>query len=502
MTFSATARRLLARPSVRMLVPVIVLLLCFCAVLSHVVAEGRRATLDRAGEVADSLVAALSSDISRNIETLDLSLQAVVDNQKYPGIDKIDPALRQLVLFDRSATARHLGTILVLDETGDLRIDSRTLTPEKLNFADRDYFKVHKDSDSVTTYVGRPEQARLSGKWFIGVSRRLSHPDGSFAGVVVASLRLSFFEELFRNAALGPNGNITLARTDGTLIMRWPYRQSYVGLDLSKSALYTHLAHSRAGLFETDAATDGVHRLIAYSQIGDLPLVIGVGQSTDDIYLNWRRDTFSVIVLVSLLCLMTVILTIYLARELARRETAEKSLAALATSDGLTGLSNRRYFDQILDREWRRCMREALPAAVMMIDADYFKSYNDNNGHLAGDALLKALGASIAGCVVRASDLGARYGGDEFAILLGGAALGEAEEIAKLLRQRFAESCSNNNVTATGLSIGIAAAIPRAGEHPDKLIQAADQCLYIAKRRGRGRTVVASKAFETDGLAA
>jgi len=483
-------------------VPVIALLLCFCGVLFHVIVEGRRATLDRAGEVANSLVAALSSDISRNIETLDLSLQAVVDNQKYPGIDKIDPALRQLVLFDRSATARHLGTILVLDEAGNLRIDSRTLAPETLNFANRDYFKVHKDSDAVTTYVSRPERARLSGKWFIGISRRLSHPDGSFAGVVVASLRLSFFEELFRHAALGPNGNITLARTDGTLIMRWPYQESYVGLDLSKSALYSHLAQARSGLFETDAATDQVHRLIAYSQIGELPLVIGVGQSTDDIYLNWRQDTFSVIVLLSLLCMMTIILAIYLARELARRESAEKSLAALAMSDGLTGLSNRRYFDQVLDREWRRCMREASPVAVMMIDADHFKSYNDNNGHLAGDALLKALGASIARCVRRGGDLGARYGGDEFTILLAGAPVAEAEEVAKLLRQRFSESCLNHNVTPTGLSIGIAAAIPKAGDHPEKLIQAADQCLYIAKRRGRGRTVVASKAFEADNLAA
>ncbi len=191
--------------------------------------------MERAGEAATSLVAALSSDISRNIETLDLSLQAVVDNLKYPGIDKIDPNLRQLVLFDRSATARHLGTILVLDEAGDLRIDSRTTTPEVLNFADRDYFQAHKVNDAVGAYIGRPEHARVSGKWFVGVSRRLSHADGSFAGVVVASLRLSFFEELFENAALGPNGNITLARTDGTVIMRWPYKADYIGLNLNKS---------------------------------------------------------------------------------------------------------------------------------------------------------------------------------------------------------------------------------------------------------------------------
>jgi diguanylate cyclase (GGDEF)-like protein len=231
-------------------------------------------------------------------------------------------------------------------------------------------------------------------------------------------------------------------------------------------------------------------------------LVIGVGQSTDDIYLNWRRDAFYVIALVGLLCVMTVILAIYLARELAKRESAEKHLAALAISDGLTGLANRRHFDQVLDREWRRCTREASSLAVMMIDADHFKSYNDQNGHLAGDALLRALGVSIAESTKRSGDLGARYGGDEFAILLSGASVAEAENIAKLLRQRFSDACSKNRITVAGLSIGIAVAIPRVGDHSDKLIQNADQSLYIAKRRGRGCTVVAFKAMETASLAA
>lgn len=459
--------------------------------------------MERAGEAATSLVAALSSDISRNIETLDLSLQAVVDNLKYPGIDKIDPGLRQLVLFDRSATARHLGTILVIDETGNLLIDSRTLAPETLNFADRDYFKVHEDSDNAGTYISRPERARVSGKWFVGISRRLSHPDGSFAGVVVASLRLSFFEELFKNAALGPNGNITLARTDGTLIMRWPYKESYIGLDLKKSDLYAHLAHAQSGLFKTHAATDGVYRLIAYSQVHDLPLVIGVGQSTDDIYSNWRSDTRSVVVLGGLLCIMTIILAIYLGREFARREAAERYLAALAMSDGLTGLSNRRHFDQALECEWRRGIREVMSITAIMIDVDHFKLYNDKNGHLAGDALLKALGMSIAESTKRGSDLGARYGGDEFAILLTGASLVEAESVAKSLRNRFSETCFKNGITATGLSIGIATATPKKiGHHPDQLIQNADHSLYIAKQRGRGCTVVSSKAIEPDPLAA
>ncbi len=327
----------MARPGVRLLVSVIALLLCFCGILAYAMAEARRATLESARVASASLIAALSSDISINIETLDLSLQAVVDNLKYPDIDKIDPNLRQLVLFDRSTTARHLGSILVTDEKGDVRINSRTTNPAPLNLAERDYFIAHKNMNNIGTYIGHPGRSADSDQWSIGISRRLSHSDGSFAGVVVAALRLSFFEELFSSAALGPHGNITLTRTDGTLIMRWPYKEEYIGRNLSKSALYEHLAHSPSGTFESNASTDGVHRLIAYNQVGDLPLVIGVGQSTDDIYSNWRHDGLIVVILIGLLCIMALVLTIYLARQSAMSQSLvhERNLAIDSLAQGL-----------------------------------------------------------------------------------------------------------------------------------------------------------------------
>src|SRR5262249_12674078 len=155
----------------------------------------------------------------------------------YPGIGDIDPQLRQLVLFDRSATARHLGALLVLDEKGDLVIDSRTINPPALNVADRDYFQVHQNSDAVGTFIGAPAIGRTAGEWFVGVSRRLSHPDGSFAGVVMASLRLAYFQELFKNIALAPNSTVALARTDGTVLMRWPFKEQLIGSDLSNAQL-------------------------------------------------------------------------------------------------------------------------------------------------------------------------------------------------------------------------------------------------------------------------
>ncbi|MFL6799469.1 MAG: cache domain-containing protein [Xanthobacteraceae bacterium] len=229
-----------ARPVFRPLLPTFLILAGFCAICAHVLIQARVATRERAADTAMSLIAAIKSDVSRNIETLDLSLQGVVDNLRYPGIHQIDPQLRQLVLFDRSATARHLGTILVIDENGNVRLDSRTIHPAALNFADRDYFQAHEQDETLGTYIGRPARARVSGEWFIGVSRRLSHADGSFAGVVVATLHLSYFRELFKDLALGPDSTVTLSHADGTLLMRWPYQEELLGYNLKNAALHEH----------------------------------------------------------------------------------------------------------------------------------------------------------------------------------------------------------------------------------------------------------------------
>jgi diguanylate cyclase (GGDEF)-like protein len=489
-------------PGIRFVLPVAVLLLCLCGVLVYVIDQARHANLERAGQTARSLISAISSDISRNIEILDLSLQGVVDDLKYPELENIDPEWRRRILFDRSATARHLGRMLVIDEAGDLRIDSRSSPPNRLNFADRDYFQAHKARDDLGTYIGRPDRTRISGESFIGISRRLSHPDDSFAGVVMASLRLSFFMELFKDVALGLDGDVTLARTDGTLIMRWPYKEDYIGLDLSKkSPLFAHLAQSRSGIYEADSATDGLHRLVVYSQIGDLPLVIGIGQSTNHIYANWRRNSRSVLLLVSILCVMTVLLAVYLAREVTRRESAERDLAVLAMFDNLTGLFNCRYVEDVLDREWRRCTRARQTLAVLIVNLDLFEAYNATHGYEAGDALLKTLGKSIAGTLKRGTDFGARYGGDEFAIVLSGASVAEADNVSRLLRRQFAADCAKAEVAPAGLSIGIAVAVPRPGDSPSRLVAAAGEALCVAKQGGRGRTEISRGPHELDRAA-
>jgi diguanylate cyclase (GGDEF)-like protein len=480
----------------RLTVPFLLLAFCFSALCGWVLLEARRATETRAAEVATSLASSLRSDIARNVESLDLSLEAVVNNLQLPDLVRLSPEMRQHVLFDHSSTARYLTSILVVDETGRITLDSRSLSPSQQNLSDRDYFQVHMDNDSVGLFISRPFVSRLSGRVLVAFSRRLSHPDGSFAGVVVGAMLQSYFQSAFKDISLGPNGSVTLARTDGIVLMRWPYREDFVGSNIKRAELFVHFPHASSGQYESWAVSDGIKRLFVYAQVDDLPLIIVVGQSLDDIFAPWRRQALAIGALMMALCAMTVMLAGFLNRELTRRSAAERKLTILATLDGLTGLANRRHFNRTLAYEWRRAMRSRDPVALLMIDADNFKLYNDSHGHQAGDELLQRIAASIAANVKRPSDLGARFGGDEFAVLLPDTSLEEAASLAERIREDLVVRCSADEIQRGNarLSIGVACLVPGAEANHRDLVAAADKALYQAKNLGRNRTELA----ETD----
>ena len=191
------------RSANRLIAALLIVIVCFCAICAKFLIDARNSARQGALETTASLVAAVELDTLLNVESFDLSLRAVVDNLGHPEIDRISPDLRQLVLFDRSATARHLDAILVIDETGHVRFDSRTVDPEPAYRADRDYFQFHEKSDKPGLHIGRPMVAQSTGQPVVSLSRRISHPDGSFAGVVVGGLRLTYFRSrIFRSVAM------------------------------------------------------------------------------------------------------------------------------------------------------------------------------------------------------------------------------------------------------------------------------------------------------------
>ena len=278
--------------------------------------------------------------------------------------------------------------------------------------------------------------------------------------------------------------------------MRTPFNIDSIGADFSSSAIFQNFPKSPEGWYESVAVSDGLNRLFAYHQVGEQPLLVTNGLSIDAVYVGWRHDVWLIGSLILFLCSNNVALVVFLARELRRRSSAEQQLAVLATTDALTGLHNRRGFDEAIEREWSRSERARDPIALLMIDVDLFKDYNDQHGHQLGDKVLTVIARCIAGSVQRPGDVSARYGGEEFAVLLPGepieGALHVAEQIrASVLALRGEEAAFD--VVPT-VSVGAASIVPDLDRHPSDLIRFADAALYDAKRKGRNRIEAARTA--------
>jgi diguanylate cyclase (GGDEF)-like protein/PAS domain S-box-containing protein len=182
-------------------------------------------------------------------------------------------------------------------------------------------------------------------------------------------------------------------------------------------------------------------------------------------------------------------------RDMTDQKRAETALKTLAASDGLTGLANRRSFDQTLAMEWSRAQRTKKPLSLLFADVDHFKLYNDLHGHQKGDECLRAVASVIGENALRPADLSARYGGEEFATIMPETDQKGARKVAERLRSVLAELRLHHGATSAGplvtLSIGIATIVPSEEVCPDLLLTQADQALYAAKHSGRNCVVSA-----------
>lgn len=191
-----------------------------------------------------------------------------------------------------------------------------------------------------------------------------------------------------------------------------------------------------------------------------------------------------------------------LAKERAERLAAE--LEKLSALDGLTGIANRRRFDQLFEREWNRAARAGHPLALILCDIDYFKEFNDHYGHQAGDACLCQLAGLLESGLRRGGDLAARYGGEEFAILLPETTLPNAITLAEGLQESLRKLAIPHAGSHIGPSLtasfGVAAALPARGRSTTELLREADEALYIAKAAGRNRVAVTDTAPSHNGV--
>ena len=253
--------------------------------------------------------------------------------------------------------------------------DQPTIAP-RANNADRDYFIYHRTHADRGVRVGSVVRSRSTGDLIIPISRRLNNPDGSFAGVLLGSIKVDWFVRYYGDFKIDERGALVLAMRDGTILVRRPFVEQVVGRSLADSEIFrNHLPYADQGVVEAVAVVDGTPRLYAYRALANYPLVVEAGLSRESIIAPWRHDMLkSAAVLLLLLSGLAAFGWVVL-RQLRERiaieralHQAHQTLKSLALTDSLTGLGNRRRLDGVFEAEIRRARRQAYPLALVMID--------------------------------------------------------------------------------------------------------------------------------------
>ncbi|MNI00399.1 Phytochrome-like protein cph2 [compost metagenome] len=398
-----------------------------------------------------------------------------------------------------------LSGVTVYDNQGNWLMSSNRPIPAGANSRDRAYFVHHRNDPSRETFIGPPIQSRSNQEWVITVSRRFNDAQGQFAGVVAVTLGIENFLRLFGKIDVGQEGAIGLSYTDGTMLVRYPFREQDMGRNFSKSPIYAkYLVDQSVGTASFTSSLDGVERLYAFRKSDVLPLVTTVALGKQESLAAWRMEALLSAVVVTGLLGLTGLIGWFLILDIRRRTQVEAQLLTtqqqllssngqlelLAMKDALTGLANRRCFDESLAREARRAQREGTSLALLMIDIDYFKRFNDAYGHVAGDACLQTVGRILEECVRRPSDLVARYGREEIAVIMPNTGAEGAVVVAQLILHRLQLENIAHDASPFGrvsVSIGIVTATGNQLEPLQGVIEVADAALYTAKAQGRNQ---------------
>jgi diguanylate cyclase (GGDEF)-like protein len=478
--------------------------------------KARVVQMQEASTAAANMTHALAQHATDTLRAADFILLGLVERLEADGLTEASlPRLRKL-LQANVAELSSLNGIFVYDQEGRWIVTSGASMPKNASNADREYFMYHKLNLDQGAHVGVPVVSRSTGHWVIPVSRRINHPDGTFAGVVLATIEMAYFRSFHQSFDIGQSGTIFLALDNGAMLVRHPFRPSYIGRDASKGPVFTQLRAHGPGTMLLTSKVDQVERVYSYVHIRHYPLVVATGLAKDDIFANWRHEAWRTAAVIVFLIAVLSGFGLRLVRLISVREKAEaelrvakqtledlnRSLELMSLEDSLTGLGNRRRFDLALQAECRHGARYRTPLALVMIDVDHFKRYNDLYGHPAGDECLRLVGAAVKAARVRASDIAARYGGEEIAVLLPQTGAAGAWNAAERLRQAvetLAISHAGSPAGQVTVSIGVAALVPSDDPGaPALLVRTADRALYEAKAAGRNQVRPAAQAMDVD----
>jgi diguanylate cyclase (GGDEF)-like protein len=409
-----------------------------------------------------------------------------------------------------------------------------------LNVSDRPYFQnaLHSREFALSNYlVNRFNQMPSLIATFPVVG-----DDSSIKGVALAVIDLQWIGDLASSVAHRPGASVVLLDGNGTLVAGSPDQRGFIGERFAGNDLARQMLAGDEGMV-TATGFDGVRRIFAYVRVPGTDARLAVGLDENAVHSGIDSKIDLAYLQLFLFGMFVVLLAWFggeqlvvkpirslvrtaarfgrgdlhvrasqepwvaefaplaaalddMAAKLATREEelqiANQHLEEMASLDGLSGLANRRGFDRELSREWQRAGEKCQPLALMMVDIDHFKLFNDRYGHVAGDTCLRAVGETLSLVTLDEAVLVARYGGEEFALLLPGIELERARAIADEARKAVEDLQINHAESPCGyvtISIGVESVVPDKFQTSADLVEAADTALYAAKRRGRNNVI-------------
>jgi diguanylate cyclase (GGDEF)-like protein len=407
-----------------------------------------------------------------------------------------------------------------------------------LNVSDRPHFQnaLHSRDFALSDYLVN----RLHQWPSLVATFPVIGDDGNVNGVVLAAINLQWVGELVSAATQRAGASVVLLDGSGTLIAGSADQEKLIGKPFAAQSLAHDMLSRDEGTMVTEGF-DGIRRIFAFVRVPWTQARLAVGLDERAVQADIARETTVAYLQLALFSIFILLVAWFggeqlivrpirslvrtatrigrgefhvritqetwiaefkplaaalddMAKKLAEREEelriANEHLDELASLDGLTGLANRRGFDRQLEQEWRRAGELNEPVALMMIDIDHFKLYNDRYGHVSGDTCLRSVGETLSLVTLENCVLVTRYGGEEFALLLPGLDLPRITSLAEEARRSIEDLMITHAEAPCGhvtISIGVESVVPRPGQTAADLVEAADRALYAAKRRGRNR---------------
>ena len=454
-----------------------------------VVSELKKKTLSDERDQSLNLVRALALDVGRALADVDATLQAIGQTLEASYFHEATDELRWPLLFGAQREHPTISHIRILNQFGDVVYTKKKNAASTVGDQLAVLYHTHARHDDL--HMG-PVVDIGSGKHAFHLSRRFEK-QGQFAGVIVAEVPSAFVELAFLSIKTERSSILSLVYNDDRIAVRVKDGVVSRGQLVRNSSVMSKIGGQLEGFIDDTSLVDGVRRVYAHAAVGKYGLRLFYGQSLREIELKFWSNVQWLMIIVGLIASVMFVIAWCLGREFRTRIEIEAQLEKQVNYDGLTKLSNRRRLDAVMSEEWNRGARSGTPLAMLMIDADYFKKYNDYYGHPIGDRLLQLLAEQVGLTARRAGEVAARFGGEEFAVILPGLSSREAWQRAEDLRSRIEALAIEHHDHPRGIvtvSIGVASLVPEAKVGgPDDLVVCADLALYDAKGLGRNRVV-------------